>query len=85
MDQEIPRTEGSISNRGALAKAVGVEKLMKKNKVMANVVGIGLWGGFVMVPLILGRTLLGTLLRPYLFFVVTTFKVPLLLYAHTQI
>ncbi len=33
LDNEAPRGEGSISNRGALAKAVSVEKLMRRNKV----------------------------------------------------
>ncbi len=33
LDTEAPRGERSISNRGALAKAVSVERLMRRNKV----------------------------------------------------
>ncbi|XP_048590318.1 probable ubiquitin carboxyl-terminal hydrolase MINDY-4 [Nematostella vectensis] len=35
MDQEIPRTDNSISNRAQLAKEIHIEKLMKKNKEQA--------------------------------------------------
>jgi hypothetical protein len=33
MDEEMPRNEGSISNRVALAKEVKIEKMMRMNKV----------------------------------------------------
>ena len=33
MDQEMPRGEGSISNRAQLAREVNIERLLKKNKV----------------------------------------------------
>ncbi|XP_062517823.1 probable ubiquitin carboxyl-terminal hydrolase MINDY-4 [Corticium candelabrum] len=36
LDEESPRTEGSISSRQMLAKAVNIEKLMRKNKAQTN-------------------------------------------------
>jgi len=34
MDQEMPRSEGAISNRQSLMKELHIEKLMKRNKVI---------------------------------------------------
>lgn len=36
MDEEMPRTEQSISNRAALMKQLHIEKLMKRNKQVEN-------------------------------------------------